>query len=237
MMVSSSDGGLAGLAVADDELALAAADRNHGVDGLEAGGHGLAHALTVNDSGGEALDREADGGGDRALVVDGLAERVDHAADHGVANRHAENLAGALDFVAFAELGVVAQNDGADLVLFKREREARDAVREAEQLAGHDLVESVKARDAVAEGGDGADFVDLHLRVVVRDLFAKKLRNLVCLDLSHLKFLALPAPGGPDVFAVPAEKSSKICLHPTTKTCRSYPAINASFNRSQPSAN
>ncbi len=31
------DGGLAGLAVADDQLALAAADRDHRVDGLEAG--------------------------------------------------------------------------------------------------------------------------------------------------------------------------------------------------------
>ena len=36
------DGGLAGLTVANDQLALAAADGNHGVDGLEAGGHGLA---------------------------------------------------------------------------------------------------------------------------------------------------------------------------------------------------
>jgi hypothetical protein len=35
------DGGLAGLAVADDELALAAADRDHGVDGLDAGLHRL----------------------------------------------------------------------------------------------------------------------------------------------------------------------------------------------------
>ncbi len=30
------------------------------------------------------------------------------------------------------------------------------------------------------------DFVDLDLRVVVRDLLAKELRNLVCLDLRHL---------------------------------------------------
>ncbi len=62
-------------------------------------------------------------------------------------------------------------------------------MREAEQLAGHDLVETVEARDAVTEGGNGANLVDLHLRVVIRDLFAKELRNLVCLDLSHLKFL------------------------------------------------
>ena len=64
-------------------------------------------------------------------------------------------------------------------------RESGDAVREAEQLAGHDLVEPVQAGNAVAEGCDGSDFVDLDLRIVVRDLLAKKLRNLVCLDLSH----------------------------------------------------
>ena len=113
------DGGLAGLAVADDQLALAAADGDHGVDGLEAGGHGLAHGLAVDDAGGEALDGQRLGGGDGALVVDGLPERVDDAADHGLADRHARDLAGALDLVAFAELGVVAENDGADLILFK----------------------------------------------------------------------------------------------------------------------
>ncbi len=85
------------------------------------------------------------------------------------------------------ELGVVAEDDGAHLVFFEREGEAGDAVREAEQFARHDLVEAMQAGDAVAEGGDGADFVDLDLGVVVRDLLAKKLRNLVCLDLSHLR--------------------------------------------------
>ncbi|KKB08423.1 hypothetical protein VE26_10360, partial [Devosia chinhatensis] len=37
------DGGLAGLAINDDELELAAADRDQGVDGIEAGGHRLVH--------------------------------------------------------------------------------------------------------------------------------------------------------------------------------------------------
>src|SRR5690606_6248503 len=45
------DGGLAGLAVADDQLALAAADRNEGVDGLQAGRHRLVHRLARNDAG------------------------------------------------------------------------------------------------------------------------------------------------------------------------------------------
>ena len=44
------DGGLAGLAVADDQFALAAADGNHRVDGLDAGLQRLAHRLAIHDA-------------------------------------------------------------------------------------------------------------------------------------------------------------------------------------------
>ena len=45
------DGGLAGLAVADDELALAAADGDHRVDGLDAGLQRLLDRLALDDAG------------------------------------------------------------------------------------------------------------------------------------------------------------------------------------------
>ena len=51
------DRGLAGLAVADDQLALAAADRNHRVDGFDAGLHRLFHRLAIDHAGRHALDR------------------------------------------------------------------------------------------------------------------------------------------------------------------------------------
>ncbi|MBV8538234.1 MAG: F0F1 ATP synthase subunit alpha, partial [Alphaproteobacteria bacterium] len=47
---------LAGLAVADDQLALAAADRHQAVDGLEAGLHRLVHRLAGDDAGRLDLD-------------------------------------------------------------------------------------------------------------------------------------------------------------------------------------
>ena len=181
---------------------------NHGVDGLEAGGHGLAHGLAVDDAGSDALDGQKLCGGDGALVVNRHAQRVDHAADHGRAHRNAQNLAGALDLVAFLDLGVVAQNHGADRILFERKRQARDAVREAEQLAGHNLVEAVQAGNAVTQRGDGPDLVDLDLRVVVRDLFAKKLRNLVCLDLSHLHSSGVRDQGSGISLWLPSDPSS-----------------------------
>ena len=148
------DGGLAGLAVADDQLALAAADRHHAVDRLEAGLHRLLHRLAIDDAGREALDRRELLGRDRALAVDRLAERVDDAAEHLFADRHRDDAAGALDRVAFLDLGVLAEQHGADAVLFEVQRDAEHAVRELEHLAGHGALAAVHARDAVAERDD-----------------------------------------------------------------------------------
>ena len=80
--------GLAGLAVADDQLALAAADRDQCVDRLQAGLHRLVHRLARDDAGRLHLDAAALGGCDRALAVDRVAQPVDHAAEQRVAHRH-----------------------------------------------------------------------------------------------------------------------------------------------------
>src|SRR5262249_30244583 len=75
------DGRLAGLTVADDQLTLAAADGDHGVDGLEAGLDGLVDGSAGQNAGrlqlGAALLLALDG----ALAVDGVAEGVDDATE------------------------------------------------------------------------------------------------------------------------------------------------------------
>ena len=130
--------GLAGLAVADDQLALAAADRDQRVDRLQAGLHRLVHRLARNDAGRLHLDAAAFGGGDRALAVDRVAEPVDHAAEQRVAHRHVHDGAGARDGVAFADLLVVAEDHHADVVGFQVQRHAAQAgAGELDHLAGH----------------------------------------------------------------------------------------------------
>src|SRR6185436_9670042 len=153
--------GLAGLAVADDQLALSAADRDHGVDGLESGLQRLLDGLAVDDAGREALDRVELGGVDRPLAVDRNTEGVDDAADHRRADRHRHDAAGALALIAFLQLVVVAEEHAADAVFLEVEGEAGDVVRELDQLAGHDALEPVDAGDAVADRGDGADLADV----------------------------------------------------------------------------
>src|SRR5258708_8887730 len=129
--------GLTSLAVADDQLTLAAADRNHAVDGLQAGLHRLFHRRAVDDARRDFFDRVELIAEDWPAIVDRLAERVDHAADHGVAYRHRHDALGALDYVAFFDLVVVAEQHRANLVFFQIHGDAVYFVRKFEQFPGH----------------------------------------------------------------------------------------------------
>jgi hypothetical protein len=83
-----ADGGLARGTVADDEFALAAANRNHRVNRHDAGLHRLADGPALDDAGRDFFDGIKSGFLDRPLAVERLAERVDHAAEQAFADRH-----------------------------------------------------------------------------------------------------------------------------------------------------
>ncbi len=152
---------LAGLAVTDDQLTLATADRDHGVDSLETGLHRFVHRLALGHAG--CLEFQGAGGFslDVAEVVDGLAQRVDHAAEEGVADRYGQNLSGAVDFLAFFDSGEVTEDDDADFADVKVLGQAQGAVFETKQLVRHDRGKALNTGDAVTCGGHTADLYAL----------------------------------------------------------------------------
>ena len=151
------DGRLAGLAVADDELALTAADRDHGVDRLDAGLHRLVNALALHHAGRLQLEGTPTVAGDSAESVDRVAERVDDATEVAVADGHGEHLAGARDRLTGLDARELAEDDHTDGVLVEVEREAARAVLERDELVRHDAGQSLDVGDAVARVDDGAD--------------------------------------------------------------------------------
>ena len=152
-----ADGRLAGRAVADDQLALAAADRDHRVDRHDAGLHRLADRPAPHDPRRDLLDRIGDVARDRSLAVDRFAEHVDDASEQPFADRHLQQLAGGADLAAFLQDRVVAENDDADFGLLEAQRQAGDAVAEIEHLVQHDVAEALDAGDAVADLANDAD--------------------------------------------------------------------------------
>ncbi len=128
------DGRLARLAVADDQLALAAADRDQRVDRLDAGLDRRVDALADDDAGGDPLDRTRLRRVDRALVVERAAQRVDDAAQQLRPDRDLDDAARRLDDVAFLDRRGVAEDDRADGLLLEVEGHARDAAGELQEL-------------------------------------------------------------------------------------------------------
>src|SRR6266566_2135378 len=164
------DRGLAGLAVSDDQLALAAADRDQRVDRLQPGRHRLVDRLARNDAGRLDVDAHPLLGLDRALAVDRIAERIDHAAEQTLADRRIDDGAGALDGLAFLDLAVGPEDHDADVVGLQVQGHAAGAVLELDHLAGLDVVEAVDAGDAVADGQHLSDFGNLGLLAEILDL-------------------------------------------------------------------
>ena len=72
----------------------------------------------------------------------------------------------------------VAHEHRAHGVFFEVEGDAHDAVRQLQQLAGHAALEAVDARDAVAQGEDGAHLGDVHAGGEPAELLADDLGDL-----------------------------------------------------------
>ena len=163
-----ADGRLAGLAVADDQLALAAADRRHGVDGLDAGLQRLADRLAGRRYAG-AMNSTAR----RSLVTigplpssglpSGSTTRPMTASPTGTLSSRPVLLTSSPSWM----LQVVAEDDHADRVLFQVEGQPDDAVGKLDHFAGHHARQAVDARNAVADFQDASDFADVDLGFVV----------------------------------------------------------------------
>ena len=188
------DGRLAGLAVADDQLALAAADRDHRVDGLEAGLERLRDGFAEDDAGRLALQRHTHRlARHRAESVQSFADRVDHAAHQALAHRDAGDAAHPADVHPLAHLVGGTEQDGSDVVLFEVHHDAFHAAVKFEEFTGFGPCEAVDARHAVTDGQHVADLLILERSVDPPQLFQQEVGDFARFDciLRHYTILLL----------------------------------------------
>src|SRR5690606_20554348 len=165
-----NDRRLARLAVADDQLALAAADRDQRIDRLKARRHRLMHRLARKNARRLDVDAHHLVALDRALAVDRIAESVHDAAEKALADRNLDDRARALDRVAFLDAAVVAENNDTDVIGFEVQGHALHAARKLDHFAGLDVVETVDAGNTVTDGQHLTDLGDLRLLAEILDL-------------------------------------------------------------------
>jgi hypothetical protein len=160
------DGGLARLAIAEDQLALAAPDGNQRIDDLEPGLQRLWDRGAVHDGSGRPLDGNSSAGGHRPFSVEGPAQRVDDAPEQSLAHGHVHDPAGPLDFVSRMQVPVFAQQNDADFIGVDVERDAKHVAGKLHQLVKADAGEPGHLGDAGSDAGDRAHLPQRELRRV-----------------------------------------------------------------------
>ena len=175
--------GLADLAVTDDQLALAAAHRGHGIDRLGAGVARFVNALPGDDAGGDHLHLAEFLGCDRPLAVDGLADAIHHAAFHLGTNRHLGDSAGPLDDVAFLDEANIAEDGATNVVFLEVEGQPEDVAREFEQFHGLAVFNTIHTGNTIAHGENGSSFLQVDIFLVTSDLILDDLADFFCFDL------------------------------------------------------
>ena len=150
MMRVDGNGSFARCAIANDQLALAATDWNHRVNGHDAGLHRLIHAAALDHARCNFFQRIKCVGFDRTFVIERLAERVYYAAQKRLAYGNRKESASCFSFVAFLNQRVVAHQNRADFSFFEVERKTVNAVGKFDHLIEHHVAQTLDARDAVA---------------------------------------------------------------------------------------
>ena len=110
------DRGLAGLAIANDQFALATTNRDQGIKRLQAGLHGLVHRLARDNARRLDFDAAAFLASNRALAVDRVAQAINNAAEQSLADGHVNDGTGPFDRVAFLDVPVTTENNDTDIV-------------------------------------------------------------------------------------------------------------------------
>ena len=162
--------GLARLTVADDQLTLTSADRDHGVDRLDTGLQRDGDALTFQDAGRGRLDGRVLFCIDGTLAVDRLTQCVDDTTDQLIADGNGHDTTRAANSVALADAFFVAEHDDGNGVFLQVLRHAVHAAGEFQQLVDHAACQSGGFCDAVADQNDRAGLRLVDLCFIVFDL-------------------------------------------------------------------
>ena len=173
------------LTVADNQFALTAANREHGVDGQQPCFHRRINTLTVDDARRGFFHWAIAVRRNRVSPVNRASERVHHAAKERVAHGNTRGLARARNLAARGNIIGIVKQDAACLVAAQILHHAFDTVVEHEDFAIRGMFQPLDNRNAVADGLDCPDFAALGKQTELVDAAAQKRDDVLARVLRH----------------------------------------------------
>ncbi len=132
------NGRLTSFAVADDQFALTATNRNHGVNRRDTRRHRFIDRLTLDHARGHPFHAAEFIRSDGAFAINRLTDGVDDTANQGITDRHGNDTTSATHQVAFLNVGIITHDDDTNIIFGQILYLAQDAIfGKFNKFAGH----------------------------------------------------------------------------------------------------
>ena len=182
--------GLARLTVADNQLALATADRNHGVDRFQSSLQRLAHRLAGDNTRSNLFDGRTSGFRDRPLAIDGPTQGIHNTPQEPFTHWHFKDAPGTANRIPLSEMLVSTQNNGAHRVPFQVKGHTIGIPRKLHHFPLHDIGQAMNPHDTIGQTHDRSLAARLYTEIEVFDPGFYEFTDFRWIQL-HNSFLAL----------------------------------------------
>ena len=159
-----------GLPVTDDQLPLAAANGNNGINGFESRLEWFMNGFPIDYSRGIVFNGTEFIGFDFTFSVNGLTKGIDNAANHGFSYRNFHNTTGPLDLVPFSDLRKLTKDNAANIIFLQVHGHTVNAPGEFQKFAGHSHFQTMNPGDSVSYLDYGTYIHYLHCTIITFNL-------------------------------------------------------------------
>ncbi len=136
--------------ITNNELALAAANGNHGINGLDTRLNRRINALAEGDTRRNPFYWSGFGSTNRTLPINRITKSINHAADEFIAHGYLNDAASGPHLIALFDVLIVAQHHRAYGLFLKVESKAHRPIGELKQLGIASITEAMGSSHAVA---------------------------------------------------------------------------------------
>ena len=182
------DGCFTCLSVADDQLSLSTADREHGINGKDSCFQRYSYRLTVDDSRSRVLDRAVFLCLDLSLSINRLTKCVHDSSDKFIPYRNTCLLTSSGNLGAFLDSCILSEKNTSHAVGTDILYHTFQTILEGHDLTVHGMIDAINSCDTISHGDDSAYFLVLADFVIVLYFFLENRNDFIWIYCTQFNF-------------------------------------------------
>ena len=157
------NGSLSSLSITNDELSLSSTNWHKGIDGLEAGLHGLMHGFSWDNTWSFELNSLPLNRLDWTVSINWVTKWINNSGEHAISNWDIDNGTSSLDDITLLDLSIVTKNDNTNVVSLEVKGHTHNSRLELNHLTGLNLHETKDSCNTITNGDNGTELLKVVL--------------------------------------------------------------------------